>query len=77
MRFDDTNASAPATARPGPDDYLDILTERGQQSHQPGARKIGEVAIEQSRHLGLIDAHEAGRSHLVLSCADQSSLIDV
>lgn len=71
MGFDDPNASALTTARLGSDDYLDILTQCGQQSHQPAARKIGEAAIEQGRNFRLIDAHQAGRSHL-----GQTALLD-
>ena len=70
--FDDPNASALPTAPLRPDDDLHVLSERGQQAHEPLAGEVGKAPVEKSRDFRLVDAHErrGGRLGQVLALDD-------
>ncbi len=55
---DNTDTAVRTVGRLRSDRDLHILAERGQETHQALAGKVGAPAVEQRRHLWLIDAHE-------------------
>jgi hypothetical protein len=61
---ENANPASFAMARFGADDDVDILSQRGQQAHQPLAGKVCEAAVQQSRDLRLIDSHQRRRGGL-------------
>jgi len=61
---DDADAAARPITRLRLDGDLHVLAERSQQAHQPLAGEVRNPAIEERRHLRLIDAHQGRCGHL-------------